>query len=162
MFCIMIKDAEFSDCGKYRYLLTRIWDDKKPYAMCIGLNPSNADSEKDDPTIRNLCAHLNKLGFGGLKMCNLYALISPKPDILFSVPDPLKNNDLWIESTAHTVQEIIFCWGSFKNIEYRAKQMINLFPSAKCFGRNKNGAPWHPLAMMYLGIRAGKSKLVNY
>lgn len=30
--------AEFSECGKYRYKLWRIWDDKLPLAMCIGLN----------------------------------------------------------------------------------------------------------------------------
>ena len=48
----MKTNAIFSECRKYRYALCRIWDDSKPYAMFIGLNPSTADETEDDPTIR--------------------------------------------------------------------------------------------------------------
>lgn len=76
----MLRSAEFSECGKYRYLLRREWSiTQRPSVMCIGLNPSNANAEKDDPTIRILVKTLDHLGFGELKMCNLYALISSKP-----------------------------------------------------------------------------------
>ncbi len=71
----MIRLAKFSDCGQYRYWLLRAWDESKPEAMCIGLNPSTANSEKDDATIRILCDAMGQLGFGGFYMCNLYALI---------------------------------------------------------------------------------------
>ncbi len=47
----MIKDAIFSPCGQYRYSLSRVWDESKPYALFIGLNPSYADAEKDDRTL---------------------------------------------------------------------------------------------------------------
>ncbi|QBE68839.1 protein of unknown function DUF1643 [Synechococcus sp. WH 8101] len=36
-------DAIFSDCRTYRYALWRLWDDSRPCAMFIGLNPSSAD-----------------------------------------------------------------------------------------------------------------------
>ena len=39
-------DAKFSACRKYRYALWRTWDESKPYAMIIGLNPSTADEKK--------------------------------------------------------------------------------------------------------------------
>ncbi|HDR2355042.1 TPA: DUF1643 domain-containing protein [Enterobacter roggenkampii] len=42
----MIKDAIFSPCGKYRYSLSRVWDDSKPYTLFIGLNPSYADADE--------------------------------------------------------------------------------------------------------------------
>ena len=48
------KGADFSNNGKHRYRLWRIWDETKPYALCIGLNPSTANSEKNDPTINIL------------------------------------------------------------------------------------------------------------
>jgi hypothetical protein len=44
-------DAKFSACRKYRYALWRTWDESKPSAMIIGLNPSTADENENDPTI---------------------------------------------------------------------------------------------------------------
>jgi hypothetical protein len=40
---IMKTDAKLSDCRKYRFALWRTWDESKPYAMFVGLNPSTAD-----------------------------------------------------------------------------------------------------------------------
>lgn len=163
----MIRSSEFSDCGKYRYLLSRDWSEGK-IVMCIGLNPSTAGRknkkgiEEDDPTISRLCKTLEHLGFGGLRMCNLYALISSKPEKLFQVPNALGENDAWLQTTAFGVQEIIFCWGSFKNIEHRAKKVMEMFPSAKCFGKNLNGTPIHPMAMMYAGIKPSEATLIKF
>ncbi|WP_318389140.1 DUF1643 domain-containing protein [Enterobacter sp.] len=62
----MLKSAVFSDCGLYRYSIGRIWDATKPYALFIGLNPSYADAEQDDPTLGRCMKwftefiHLNK------------------------------------------------------------------------------------------------------
>lgn len=158
----MEKGAEFSSCGKYRYALWRIWDESKPIVMCIGLNPSNANRDKDDPTIRILIDTLIELGFGGLRMMNLYALISSKPEVLSSSPDPIGENDKWIETVAYTCQEIIFCWGSFKQCYYRAKVMRKLFPDAKCFGKTSNGSPLHPRALHYKGIKPIDVRLLRF
>lgn len=45
-------DAFFSPCRKYRYWLLRIWDETLPLMANIGANPSTADENVDDPTIR--------------------------------------------------------------------------------------------------------------
>lgn len=140
------KGAEFSECGKYRYCLRRIWDINLPFVMCIGLNPSTANNDDDDPTIRNLSELLNKSGYGGLFMMNLFALISSEPDDLRACPDPLKDNDLWIHAIASRCDDVIFCWGAFKQAEYRAKKLISKFPQALCFGKTATGKPMHPLA----------------
>ncbi len=159
----MIKSAEFSECGKYRYLLTRIWDEKLPVAMCIGLNPSKANSLEDDPTILHLTRRLTFLGYGGLKMVNLYAYISSTPKTLQSVPDALGDNDKWIETTAFGVQEIIFCWGGFKQASaYRTKKMIEMFPDGKCFGKTAEGRPIHPLAMFWGGIKVEQTTITKF
>lgn len=156
------RKADFSPCGKFRYMLTRRWADGKPRAMCIGLNPSTANAEKDDPTIRLLIAHLNVMGYGSLLMCNLYALISSKPGKLWDVADNQGENDAWLWLASEHSDVTIFCWGNFKGIEYRAHDIAGRFPQGKCFGKTKSGAPIHPLALMYAGSRTWTYKLHDY
>lgn len=142
----MIKGAEFSECGKYRYALWRIWDDTKPRAMCIGLNPSTADREDDDTTISNLRVLFTGCGYGGFYMTNLFALVSSNPDDLRSCPDPVKDNDKWLQEIARHCAVVYFAWGSFKQAEYRIKKVEKMFPDAMCFGKTDKGKPLHPLA----------------
>jgi len=67
--------AEFSECRKYRYALWRIWDKSKPLVMFIGLNPSTANENVDDPTIRSVCRMTKNNGYGGVYMMNLHVLL---------------------------------------------------------------------------------------
>ncbi len=81
----MKSDAELSKCRAYRYALWRTWDESKPFAMFVGLNPSTADELEDDPTIRR-CINFSKLwGYGGLCMVNLFAYRATDPTALFLV-----------------------------------------------------------------------------
>lgn len=157
-----IRSAEFSECGKYRYLLKRVWNDQDPFALCIGLNPSRANHERNDTTINILTDTLRWHEYGGFYMANLYALITPHPKELFSVPDAIKDNDKWIDLAAGQVRDIIFCWGAFKGIEYRAKKMKERFPKALCFGRSANGSPWHPRALPYASIKFNETTLTIF
>lgn len=145
------KSAIFSEDGLYRYVLYRKWDDALPVAQVIGLNPSKADSVEDDPTITFLLIALKKLGFGTLYMTNLFALVSADPEALRTCPDPIKDNDLYLEKVRLLSDDVIFAWGNFKQAEYRKKAMVAKFPGAKCFAKNKNGSPSHPLSLMYKG-----------
>lgn len=148
--------AEFSSDKKHRYVLWRIWDDTKPVAMCIGLNPSNANSEKNDPTITRTCSVLKQLGFGGLRMVNIFTYITSDPNqVLNQVPDLN-----WILTTAYQCQEILFAWGSFKQIPQDfVTKLVDQFPDAKCFGKTKAGHPWHPSPLnrvMTMAYKNGK------
>lgn len=143
--------AEFSKCGKYRYKLWRIWNNDLPKAMCIGLNPSTANSIDDDPTIGNLKRILHTLGYGGFYMMNLFAWISEYPKHLLTCPDPIGENENKLKEVELLCDDVIVCWGNFKQAEERIKQVLPNYPHAKCFGVNKNGTPCHPLALMYAG-----------
>lgn len=158
----MISGAEFSTCGKYRYLLYRIWDASLSLAMCIGLNPSTADAADDDPTITHLKNILQHAGYGGLYMTNLFALISPKPEDLRMCPDPVKDNDMWLAETRKQCKDVIYCWGNFPMAAYRARMITRIFPNGKCFGRNKNGSPKHPLALWRAGIKNEDATISSY
>ena len=74
--------AVFSECGKYRYALWRIWDESKPAVMFIGLNPSTADEKESDPTITKVISFAKSWGFGAVYMCNSFPYISTNPDEL--------------------------------------------------------------------------------
>lgn len=41
----MLKEALLSDDRRYRYVLSRTWDEAKPTVLFIGLNPSTADEK---------------------------------------------------------------------------------------------------------------------
>jgi hypothetical protein len=144
--------AEFSECGRYRYQLWRIWDESLPKVMCIGLNPSKASTVKNDNTITILSIILKKLGYGGFYMMNMFAWISSNPKDLLSCYDPIGDNTVRLQDVATGCQEVIFCWGNFKQAEARINHVVPMFPAAKCFGHNKNGTPFHPRAMSYKGL----------
>lgn len=142
----MNKSAMFSDDRSYRYHLFRQWDEKKPLAMCIGLNPSNADESEDDPTIRNLCKLLESLDYGGFYMCNVFACVTSDPKKIQSFADPVKINDYVLKDIGLQVKDVFFCWGSFKQVKYRIPKLVEMFPGALVFGKTAKGSPLHPLA----------------
>src|SRR5262249_14212908 len=94
--------AVISDCGRYRYSLTRRWGDAaEPRALFVMLNPSTADAEQDDPTIRRCIGFAKAWGMGSLEVVNLYALRATDPAALLSAPDPIgPKNDTMITSAA--------------------------------------------------------------
>lgn len=141
----MRKKAFFSACGKYRYQLYRIWDEAKPLAMCIGLNPSTANSEDNDPTITRLIGMLTDNGYGGFHMMNLYGLISPNPEDLTNHFNPAGENNKWLFNVRQLCQDVIFCWGNFRQAQYHGSKAAIKYPEGLCFGKNKNGSPKHPL-----------------
>lgn len=142
MFCN--ETALFSADREYRYWLYRNWNESKPVAACIGLNPSTANERTDDPTIRRLKSILNNHGYGGFYMLNLFALVSVYPTRLLTHENPIGDNEHWIE-TLTNARDVIFCWGAFPQAKNRAQEVINRFPYAKCFGQTSDGSPKHPL-----------------
>ncbi|WP_283195515.1 DUF1643 domain-containing protein [Rhizobium sp. AN80A] len=75
----VIKAATISDCTRYRYELRRVWDANQRLLVVCMLNPSTADAEKDDPTIRELTYFAKLWGYGGLLIVNLYAFRASQP-----------------------------------------------------------------------------------
>ena len=61
----MLKKAYLDENRVYRYWLLRRWDETKPMLGIIGVNPSTADEEIDDQTIRKDIGFCKRLGFGG-------------------------------------------------------------------------------------------------
>lgn len=143
-----IKGADFSEDKLYRFALWRIWDDAKPLVMFIGLNPSTANAQEDDATIRRVRSISKNLGYGGFYMCNCFSYISTNPQLLQSETlDAIMRNASAVKYTAQRVADVIFAWGNFDIVRNSGvdKLLSEAFPHAKALFINKNGSPKHPL-----------------
>jgi hypothetical protein len=144
------RDASISYCGNYRYLLRRTWDHKLPRALYIMLNPSIADADIDDPTIRS-CIRLAKgLAYGGFEVVNLFAYRATDPSVLQTVADPIgPENDTVIEGAIGRCDVAICAWGAYPGAVARGRSVTSLLrrqrPAVFCFGKTKGFAPRHPL-----------------
>ena len=142
----MEKSAILSADRKYRYVLTRIWDETKPTVVFIGLNPSTADEEVDDKTIRKCIGYAKRWGYGKLIMANLFAFRSTDPSLLKRVEEPVgPDNDSYIQKCVSESNLVIACWGNHGKLLNRDKVLMDSLPNLVCLKRNKNGTPHHPL-----------------
>lgn len=146
----MQMDAAMSSDLKYRYYLTRVWNDEQDMAIFIGLNPSTADATEDDPTIRRCMGFARRLGCGGIGMLNLFAFRSTDPRELRRQANPISEpdttiNDDWISKITGAHQTIIACWGTHGEYLFRGRNVALRVPGLQCFGITKNKEPKHPL-----------------
>jgi hypothetical protein len=165
----MHKEAVISDDQKYRYTLYREWEED-PFAGIrvlnfVMLNPSTADADKDDPTIRK-CIGFAKLNeYNAIRVVNLFALRSTDPDNLKynhdrgdDIVGPLNNGYVWELPPEETV---VAAWGStFKREKWfqkRVEETKNLLNRKLwCVKYTDDGLrdpsqrrPWHPLYVPY-------------
>jgi hypothetical protein len=142
----MKKDAQLSECRLYRFSLFRIWDETKPYALFIGLNPSTADEVEDDPTLTRCINFAKSWGYGGVCMGNLFAYRATSPRDMKAAKDPVgKDNDKWLLQLAKDAGLVVAAWGNDGVFCGRSKQVVELIPSLHYLKLNMSGQPSHPL-----------------
>ena len=146
--------ASVSDCGAYRYWLARQWTDGAARLPIIMLNPSTADAENDDPTIRRCMAFARREGFGGIHVFNLFAFRATSPDDMKATDDPVGPlNDHWIgqalQSAAIMRVPILAAWGTHGEHRSRANYVRGMAhlrgAELVCLGVTAAGHPRHPL-----------------
>lgn len=143
--------AIISGCKNYRYALTRQFDGLFNYSSCIFLmlNPSTADENIDDPTIRRCINFAKSWECGGLIVGNLYALRATNPNDLWKHSDPVGNmNDTNLRLIAKNNVDIVCAWGDNAKPE-RANHVIEMLTANGNrlwhLGLTKSGNPRHPL-----------------
>ncbi|MEJ1991011.1 MAG: DUF1643 domain-containing protein [Maritimibacter sp.] len=65
--------AIYSDCERYRYMLTRVWEPAGERALFVMLNPSTATEVQNDPTVERCERRARALGFGSFRVTNIFA-----------------------------------------------------------------------------------------
>lgn len=140
------KDAVLSEDGVYRYELYRRWADSTRPVLWVMLNPSTADAEIDDPTIRRIIGFSQSWGFQAAIVCNLFALRATNPQALRTHSDPVgPDNDDHLMRAVCASDRIVVAWGAHTFASSRAAWVKKLLPNPHCLGVTKEGHPRHPL-----------------
>jgi len=155
----VIRKATFEGPERiYRYNLERIFtpqpEGKSKSITFLMLNPSTADENVDDPTIRRCIGFANLWEFDRLFIVNLFPFRTPDPRELFKRLIPYTNtkeNNRWICNCVLKSKMTIAAWGSqthqvFKERRDEVLQTLNLLTNDLYALRvNKDGNPAHPL-----------------
>jgi hypothetical protein len=111
-----VNSALISDCGKYRYQLTRQWawaTTAPRTCMFVMLNPSTATAIEDDPTIRRCVGFAKSWGYDRLLVGNLYACRATDPRDVWQFDHPVgPDNDKHLAEMAAQSQLIVAAWGA--------------------------------------------------
>ncbi len=143
----------------YRYRLWRSWGSREHRCVFVGLNPSTADEQRDDPTIRKCVGFAKRWGFGAIDMVNLFAWRSTDPTGLLTAPMPVgADNDAFLREAFDGAHRIVWAWGRHTA---RVREMVrrrtrDAWFSARrdcetgTLGLAQDGSPRHPLMLAYV------------
>ena len=140
--------AQFSQCRRWRYLLWRCWDESKPVANFLMLNPSTADEFKLDPSCTRARNYAERWGYGALIVTNIFGWRSTDPKGLLVCKDPVgRGNDAAIVQAAKEAKLVVCAWGNHGEHLKRGESVLNLLKDVRLHALRMNGAghPAHPL-----------------
>ncbi len=146
---LLRRSATISPCGLYRYRLERTWGDAPPLTFVM-LNPSTADADIDDPTIRRCMSFARRGGFGGIVVVNLFGLRATDPKALIRADNPYGSGNFDALGTVlESRGDIVCAWGAHGQAVNTAKTFLlrakGYRATLKCLGKTRDGSPRHPL-----------------
>lgn len=147
----MAGTALFSDDMQYRFVLTRSWGSSGLAINFIMLNPSTATEEVFDNTVRRCYNYARQWGAHKLVVTNLFAYRSTAPENLYTVDDPVgEDNTQIIMREAESAWMVICGWGNHGGHLGRGASMLDALYALKRgalyhMGLTKTGHPRHPL-----------------
>ena len=150
--------AVISDCGAYRYTLWRRWDEALDRLVWVMLNPSTADAETDDMTIRKCTGFALRWGFGGIEVVNLFAYRATKPLDLRLAKDPVgPRNNTWLEKVLGVSPTVVAWGGSVPGGQLAGERFVLVrkllaqspLNAVWSLGRTQSGHPRHPSRLSY-------------
>ena len=115
------------------------------------LNPSTADAEQDDPTIRRCIGFARSWGYNVMTVRNIFPFRATNPKALRSAENPRGGHRGVVElTTALSADLTVVAWGA--GVPFSAdKDALLLFAATfpakplHCLGTTKAGHPRHPL-----------------
>ena len=121
--------------------------------LFIMLNPSTADAEQDDPTIRRCIGYAKALGCGELTVVNLFAWRSTDPRALYGMSKQMAigpENDRHIAEACNASGIVICAWGNHGALFNRSEEVLKVIRAQQgarpmALKISKTGQPGHPL-----------------
>lgn len=154
----MSGSAIISDCGLYRYRLERHGLAGSGAVAWIMVNPSTADADQDDATIRKVIGFTNRLGGGWAVVGNKFAYRATDISALKTVRDARgPENNAHLERIMGDAPTVIVAWGPLaklpKHLRNRWRTICDVADRAgvrlMCLGTAQDGHPRHPLMLAY-------------
>ena len=146
------KTAVISKCEKYRYKLTRTWDEDKKKVLFIMLNPSTANHVQNDLTTIRCINFAEKWGYGGIMIGNIYPFRAKRPRDLkkwlnegsdYAFWKSGDDNRNYVEEMAQKADLIVCAWGcNHPGIPEWVNELGDLFYLELC---KDDITPKHPL-----------------
>jgi hypothetical protein len=146
--------AVYSADEAYRYALTRVWDAGLGKVTFVMLNPSTATEVQNDPTVERCERRARALGFGALRVVNIFAFRATDPRVMRAQADPVgEGNDAAIIEAAAWADRVVCAWGSHgvhldRGLVVEALLRATRQPLFQ-LGLTKAGQPKHPLYIGY-------------
>ncbi|PWE29403.1 hypothetical protein DDZ14_17250 [Maritimibacter sp. 55A14] len=146
--------AVYSDCERYRYALTRVWDGAGRRALFVMLNPSTATEVQNDPTVERCERRARTLGFGAFRVCNIFGWRATDPRAMRATANPVgPQNDAAILEGCGWADSIVCAWGTHGAHLDRGPEVERLMRGTgralHHLGLSKAGHPKHPLYIGY-------------
>ncbi len=146
--------AVYSDCERFRYSLTRIWNEAGGRITFIMLNPSTATEVQNDPTVERCERRARTLGFGGFRVTNIFAYRATDPKDMRAAADPVgPENDRFILESVAWADKTVCAWGAHAAHLGRGEAVRELLRTQNRplfhLGLTKGGEPKHPLYISY-------------
>jgi len=165
--------VEHDGDSSYRYVLETVNDEiPDRLVVVIGKNPSTADHEKDDPTVRHVQAWAEEAGYGRLCFVNLFARRSSQPrDIEFGpgteeLPVELAvgaQNDQALRRAATRAEVLVAAWGGDAKLTLRSRyrtmisEVLDLLSDASLQTMGDVAASGYPVhGYNWSGLRRGR------
>lgn len=162
----MRREALISECEKYRYTLSRIWKEEGLLYAYFGINPSTADANIDDATVKKWIGFTERNGGRGFIVANVFAYRAADVKDLAKCDNPEggAENSWHIKTVIDKADILVPCWGNSAkvpgpmrhNMSALLLELIESGKPVKIFGQTKSGDPKHPLMLGY------KTELVDY
>ncbi len=146
--------AVYSNCERYRYSLTRIWNPHGQRVHFVMLNPSTATEVRNDPTVERCERRARALGFGAFRVTNIFAWRDTDPRAMRKAMDPVgPENDDAIRDACRWADSTICAWGLHGAHLDRGptveRMLRTLGTPLYHLGLSKTGHPKHPLYIAY-------------
>jgi len=150
--------AVISSCGTYRYRLERDISMFGSAAAVVMVNPSTADAQEDDATIRRLLGFGKRLGWSQIVVANVFAYRATDVSELARADDPVgPENARHLQEVIEAAPLIVVAWGSLLKLpqalrrEWEGVPMIakRAGKDLYCLGLSSDGHPRHPLMLSY-------------
>lgn len=149
--------AVISECGKYRYSLSREVQVQGLVFAFFGINPSTADASIDDQTVKKWKGFSLRNGCSRFLVGNVFSYRSTDVNALADVA--VEGDEHWYHlfNIIEEADVLVPCWGSRHKVPKRLWPYIDdllneIMVSGKPvfhFGLTKSGDPAHPQMLGY-------------